>query len=429
MALVYEKVSRGIVNDTYYQVRRLQAQISKYPEFKPGELISLTNNRAIVDQSRKFATLYFQKFSDIDMFEEVMTMYKIFLILSPIYNTFRSGFPAGMKMDWGRGHVLYWIRSRCNNRVRRFYFREWKEDRDRKNDERISLNMRLMGICDEHFISFCTECFRRHYGDVNHRQGKLTKREERQGIVKIRKIAYVRNKLANSIFDPIYFYGRGRGNHIRVGNFFYRLEPYKFPGAIDLRKESGTIWDYEVRYRRVMRVDGKRKGKPKLKEAGEVNIIMSRAWVKQFKGEVESVLRANFQSPKYKVMLLERKIRAAVEDTVFAKNIWERQLKELRDWIKQITDKISKSVPAAGSIGDIFSETHRRRTSEIASKKMFYGPRTNFYWSADTERPGEKQFMVYYSPYRENYYPETVVEQVYQPIETTVKQLQQSSGG
>lgn len=380
-------IQKREIEDGYYQLRRLQGKLCQYSQYEPGELWEAFNRRSVIEFADLLTQSYFPRSRDLEIWQNTQQLYRLYLVLSPLLQRLKYS----MRLDWHKGHLLTWLRRSCNRRVSRYWLGSWMEPRQ-VDPQRLTLNMRLLGIRDERFLAEAIDLFRRNYNQSGWR-----------------------GDLANCVFDPIMLLGREKGYCIRVSNIFYRLEKKRFPGAIDLRSEWGIIWDYAVRFR-VLKADRKLR----LPSRGRMDIIMAAHRIREFKAEIRAIVSSKYK-PENKVIRMRHAIQGFVEDAKFAKSAFNQiigrpgsGIQGLKQYINQQVSQLKGTEVIAGVLGRMVSALWREKNTG----DRYFLTKPNFFWKVDTSNPSKSVFIQFYNPKREY-----VSEYVGQARETQVVRL------
>jgi hypothetical protein len=332
---------------TYYQMRRAQASIVQQIFFQTEELSKYLNKDYVKIYAKYLTDFYFYKTKNIEIYNLVLDLYKLFLVIAPILQKLKNNF----KLDWNRAIFLSWLRSNLNKKVNKKYVKVEKKER-RIDPDRLVRNFFELGIEDSLLIEFAMDCFKKNYN-----------------------LQTARGRLANCIFDPIMFLGEGG---FRRANEIIRLEKKKFDGCIDIDKGDVIIWDYKIR-----RVTNNNKTTLKI-EINPENI-------KYFKERVKQILRSK-QAINRKIFLLEAEVESFTNKHRYTKDAWDQFL-DLKHWLFRKTKKLS----AADKSVKIAVNALKKYESKKCDKMFFRKP--NFFWN--TQDVEEKIYKYYFSPYRE----------------------------
>lgn len=366
MAVFYlESDGKRIIEDDYWQLRRLQASIVKKLGFRHGELLEALQKPAVDTYARKLRRHYFSRSKDLEIYGNILDLYRIYLLLSPIIQ--RQ--PYSMRIDAHRGHALTWMRGYANSKVGRFWYDYWSEPRELDYD-RLRTNLIRAGVTDRPFLDHLEEPFFTSYT-----------RPTWEG------------DLARLIFDPFMFLQtRERGSALlRIGSVIHRLEKSRFPGAIDLRERPGEFWDYSVQYNRV-----KKETTPgKTLMSGVVDIWISERRINELKTELSEIL-ASKNVPRFKVGKMVAACTGFIEETKYAKSAFD-QILGLRRWITEKTKKLKATEKSAGKVGEaLAAEWCKKQTFSKAWRSQ-----RNFFFVPDTRKPPATVFMQFFNPKRE----------------------------
>jgi len=330
----------------------MQAWIARIQEFQDGELLGRFNSITVTNFAERLVQKYFPKTERLAMRKDILDLYRSLLVLAPVIQRERRAF----RLDWHRGHLLTRIRQRANRRGKYFWIGCSEEPRV-VDEERMMRNLSALGIRDTVFCdNVLKDMFRSNYG-----------------------LDVARGRIANVLFDGVMFHGVGEGNCLRVGNRFYRIEREEFQGAVDIRQDYASIWDYRVRFEEVA-------------GGGRITILLAEERVKSFRDRVKSILRSS-AAPGFKILLLERAVRDFVEDARYAKSALIQML-DLSRWLKQKVRTLSGTERDARRLPGLLLELYRERSGD-----RFYVNRPNFFW--DPNRVPLEVYMTFFSPYRE----------------------------
>ncbi len=338
----------------YHNVRQMQARLARIRTFRDGELLEKFNLPSVRRLAERIEDKFFHKAisGNLAVRDDQIKMLMLLIVLAPILQRERNAY----RIDWHRGHLLNWIRRHANRRIRRFWIHVSEIPRIDDVDV-LRMNLLEMGIGDKRLIEdVIIDLFRAHYG-----------------------LDVARGRLANVLFDGVMFYRHDRGGYsLRVGNRFIRLEKEPFEGAMDLRADYATIWDYRLHH--VVVPSG-----------GKFNILVSPDRIQRFRDEIKSALRAS-TTPAYRVCLLDRVIREFIDDAKFAKSAFF-QIAELSRWLRQKTRSLAGTDRRARELPALLMNRWKEKAVD-----RFYVNKPNFFW--DSRRVPEEVYINFFSPYR-----------------------------
>lgn len=365
MATFYiEGEQEKIIHNDYWQIRRLQASITKRLAYKDGYMFEQLHKSAVDKFARKLRRYYFSRSREMEISRDILDLYRIYLILSPIIQRL----PGSMRISEHRGHALTWVRSNVNSKVQRFWYDYWAEEREADYD-RLRTNLIRAGVTDRPFLDHLEDPFFTSYI-----------RPTWQG------------DLARLIFDPFMFLHRKHYGEkcLRIGNVIHRLEKKRFPGAIDLREKRGEFWDYEVQYNRV-----RKEAAGETRMGGVVDIWVSQRREAKFKTEISQILDTRITAHG-KIAKMTAAVAGYVEDIKYAKSAFD-QVVTLRRWLNDKTKKLKATEERAGGVGKIL-------TNMWTEKQTFsrtWRAERNFFYTADVKRPPVTVYLQYFNPKRE----------------------------
>jgi hypothetical protein len=331
----------------YYQLRRAQASIVQQNFFESEELFRYLNKDYVKIYAKYLTDFYFHKTKNLEIYNLVLDLYRLFLVVGPILQKLKNNF----KLDWNRAIFLSWLRASLNKKVNKKFLRVERLKR-RIDPSKLVENFFKMGIEDSLLVEFALNCYKKNYN-----------------------LETLRGRLANCIFDPIMFVGKGG---FRRANEFIELEKKKFPEAIDIDKKEVVVWDYKVK-----RIVNNTKT--------TLKIEISDQEIKNFKQEIKLILNSKLNFKK-KIFLLETKIESFVDKHRYTKDAWDQMI-DLKHWLFRRTKKLAAQEKSIKLVVNILKKWEDKKCDKMIFRKP------NFFWNfSDIE---EKIYKYYFSPYRE----------------------------
>ncbi|WP_022671385.1 hypothetical protein [Hippea alviniae] len=334
----------------YIALRRAQAKIVGYTTYPPGFLCEFYNRDTFVKYAEKLTYKFFPKAKDLQIRENIINLYRAFLVLAPILQKT----PYTYKLDWTRGHFLSYLRFLTSNRIGRKYVRVRVIEREPDLDK-LQINLNVLGIKDGKFIEILTGLFLQSYG-----------------------LNALRGSLVNRIFDPVMFLNDRDGFELRRSNEFIKLEKKPFNGCIDIEKQYVEFWDYKIR-------------RVKANKGMTLEIKIRDEEIKQFKEKIKGILKSH-PSVSSKIALVNREVKAFTEKHRYTKDAYDQMI-ELHKWLRGRVSKIAatrKEIYQAVEIVKLWKERYYPNT-------VFR--KNNFFW--DPKEMTEEDYIYCFSPYRE----------------------------
>ena len=336
---------------SYINVRKIQSVIVRYNFYEGSFLYDNLNTKSVQEYAEHLAHFYFHKSKNLEIWKNVIELYKAFLIIAPVLQKIKYSY----KLDWTRGHFLSQLRMNLSKKVNRKYVRVTKKERILDVAHLRNKLLRL-GIKDINFMRNLIELYRTNYGNDEIQRGKL----------------------ACGIFDPVIFYGESDGFEIRRANEFIKMEKAKFPGAIDIDKEEITVWDYRIKRRT-------EKGKTTL------DIKISQDYIRQKKEELKRIIKSK-NTPQRKILLIYYKIQEIIETHKYTKDAFD-DLLDLQYWLKNRVSGLAATDKRAIEVVKFVKDWDKKLTTKMLFKKP------NFFWNPNEVE--EKTYRYFFSPYRE----------------------------
>lgn len=340
-----------VENTEYHLVRRAQASIAGYRHFDDGHLVKYLERDSFQSLANSLVEKFFHCSKNLALSDEARDLYLAHLVMAPVLQRL----PLTVKYDWHRGHVMSFFRINAGNRIKRFHFLK-REILRSYQPELLITNLDLLGVHDSGMVEVLQSHYRRHAGGTT-----------------------LKNLLAHQLFDPILMMNLKQGYELRHGNRFYRLEKNHFEGSVDLRSESATISDFQIK---------------SIEHASGcyLEILISTECLNRFREKVASVITAP-ASPDYKMMQLEDCIRDFIEKVRPARSA-QPQIMDLKQWLANKLRRLAATKPEIKILPNILVNYWLQRSDyrlHIKAPTFFLDP------SAHSKRI----YVNFFSPYRE----------------------------
>lgn len=355
MAKIVPRDGPPIVGE-YLKVRQAEARLVKLQEFGGTILSDAMQLRYVRNVAYKLTDKFFYNSRDLVIYQDMVRMYQLLLVCAPILQKL----PLSTRFDWHNGHILSWFRRFSGGSVKRCFYAPYQFPRELDTAKMVRHLRTHFRITDRGFIQEAVELYECYYGCTT-----------------------VCGKLAAKMFDPIMLAPLQPGFALRVGTTFHRLEKSGFPGCVNLKQDKAIILDYCFSL-----VSGKKR-RP-------AEVMLTTACLRTFKEKAKSVIDSDDSLSK-KFGALSSLIAAFTPVTMFAYSA-QPQILELRNHLRS---KL-RMVPLTENMDfrPLPNILHNAFLQKSSTRLHF--PQPNFFYSP--AMVGEKQFMVYLSPYREEGY-------------------------
>jgi hypothetical protein len=342
-------------NGAFHLMRRGQAVIAQRQHFEEGELCNYRDRTSFQSVANIAAAKYFHQATNGEVYPAIRDLYTDFQVVAPILQRL----PHSFKLDWSTGHVLTWVRTGCNDHVKRYFFSSLTMPRTFDADL-LRNNLALLGVHDTSYIDILADQYKRHYGGSS-----------------------LRSHLAHRLFDPVILMNHGEGYRLRVANTIFRLEKQPFPGCLDLReRQAKVLGAFRIRH-------------VKKKGGSFLEILLTHDAVVRFKETVCSIIDSS-ASPRHKVYVINDRISDVLEAFKYARSAWP-QVKDLQNWL------VLKMRPLYSTLKDVkrrergFKDEYIHRRQDSLSL-----PTPNFFWNPRIV--DLSTYLKFMSPYKEKHH-------------------------
>jgi len=340
----------------YINLRKKQAFIARLQVYRDKDLMSFFEHDLTENYARILAEKYFPISVDGAVFEDIILLYKLFLVLSPISQKQKYGY----KVDMTEGVFQSWLRKNVNKRTARFHVSVTDLERD-IDTEKLEDGFQKARINAPEFFKIAEEAFLISYSNEA-----------------------LRGSLANRIFDPFMFFEEGEGYRQRRGNQIVRLEKNSFKGSADLSRKRVRVGKY------IVKLDKMKTGDRSYLHMESIPELRD-----EFKSNVSSVLRSKMAIDR-KLNVCKVLISDYTELIKYAKtdgaNIWL-----LVEWFRQneTIKKLAYTRKDFMNLGDILKSQYE---SKSTGNRMFF-PKRNFFWNIKEVK--EAEYRHFFNPYTE----------------------------
>lgn len=337
-------------NTAYNQVQRGQKRTASYLNYRTGFLSNYTKSNAFKIMAQRLAEKYFYQSINSVMFQEVITVFVMYLIMAPLLQRI----PGSMKIDWHSGHILSLFRINCSRLRNRLRYAIRDIPRIYAPDI-LTANLRSLGVHDALMMRKLHMLYDRHCGGSG-----------------------LQHDLANLILDPIMLLHEIKPNEMRVGNYLLRLERDKFPGSCDIRDVPAVIMGYQVQCFDT-------------KGARSCEITVSEKSIRKFKYHISNVLQSS-TSPGKKEQILLSAITDFAEQHKRAKSALP-QIAELARWFEKELSVLHKTRIDTRPLPKILVNSYLQKVDNrlyIKSGNLFLAPELNL-----------NTYLNVFTPYRE----------------------------
>jgi len=340
----------------YINLRKKQAFLARLQVYRDKDLVSFFEHDLTENYARFLAEKYFPQSMDGVVFDDIVLLYKLFLVLSPISQKQKYGY----KVDMTEGVFQSWLRKNVNKRTARFHISVTELKRELVS-EKLEDGFRKARIEAPEFFKIAEEAFQISYSNEA-----------------------LRGSLANRIFDPFMFFEKGDGYCQRKGNFIYRLEKNSFPGSVDLTHKRVRVGRY------LIKLDKTKAGERSYLHMESIPEIRD-----EFKKNISSVLRSKVAIDR-KLNVCRVLISDFTESIKYAKTDIGN-ISVLSDWLRknETVKKLAYTRKDFMNLGDLLKSQYE---SKNTGNMMFF-PKRNFFWNIKEVK--EAQYRHFFSPYTE----------------------------
>jgi len=340
----------------YINLRKKQAFIARLQVYKDKNLMSFFEHDLTENYARILAEKYFPQSMDGVVFDDIVLLYKLFLVLSPISQKQKYGY----KVDMTEGVFQSWLRKNINKRTARFHISVTELKRELVS-EKLEEGFKKARIDAPEFFKIAEEAFQISYSNEA-----------------------LRGSLANRIFDPFMFFEEGEGYRQRRGNQIIRLEKNSFPGSTDLTHKKARVGKY------IISLD-----KKKLGEGSFLNMESIPEMQEEFKKNMSSILKS--KTPIDRKLQLCRYLNADFIESIKYAKTNDENIRELYKWLLG-NKAIKRLAYTRKAFYGLSGELHKQYLDKKTGNRMFF-PKRNFFWNIKEVK--EIEYRHFFSPYTE----------------------------
>lgn len=339
---------------SYINLRKKQVHLARLKKQDEKYLLSFLDSYEANKIAETLASKYFPKSIELDYFKDIVFLYKLFLLLSPLSQNQKYGHTV----DILERTFISWLRRYIAGSPKRSYVSIDNLERV-LNYSRLENGLNQSGINSPSFIKKLFPYFKRYYSKDD-----------------------LIGSLANRIFDPFVFFNSGTGFRLRKNNEIFRLEKDSFPNSINV------LDAHVISNKYIFRIKISTKNNRKY-----LYIKLSDKYISKFKSKFTAILSSDISlNQKFKDCNLM--ISMLTSSIMFLPLDYD-WLNNFSYWIKDVISKNDCSNEVFNKLPETFIKLSCHKNH---GNKMYF-PNNHFMWNIKEVKKDE--YLTFYSPFNE----------------------------